>query len=435
MWLGVEEYYLSTLLAGVAVLTTLRLFPKAAGRQASTALSLAFMGALLFFSCKASGLPGLVGIVAFPVGAAAVLSAHELLHEDKPLHDALTLALAGSLPLLAGSTDLIRIFVAWELMSICVLLLVGLHRERESAEAVLKYLMLCGVGTAVALTGIALAVFETGSVGIESIAKASILSKALMLVGFSTEAAVFPLHFWLPDAHMVAPSTASAMLSGIVIESAAVLVYRLAGSDPVLSQLLLYLSIAGAFIGNLSALAQDDIKRMLAYSSIANVSYIIMGLFSGDATAKAYALLHIAAHGYLKAALFILSGVLLANYGTRKLSQLTGSLSSDNILKFILVGCSIGLMGAPPLLPFWTELYIAVGLFNVNILLPLFFAICVILSFGYYFRLFYSLSQGAPKLSTQAHGGYLLTKISVVLLLLQNFLLFLFPSLLIGWLT
>ncbi|MEM3892964.1 MAG: proton-conducting transporter membrane subunit [Thermofilum sp.] len=430
MWSNVENLYLLVAFSGVALTIALRLAPEKLNRPLSTAASALFMLALLALSISAGELPGYVGFVSFAIGLAAVLAGYDLVYEDKPLHDALTLALASSLPILAGTEDLIKAFAAWELMSVSVLLLVAFHREKESAEAALKYLMLCGAGTAVALAGIALVVLETGSTRVDSVFQASLLARMLLAAGFATEAAVFPLHFWLPDAHMVAPSTASAMLSGVVIEAAAILVYRLAGWDPVVSRIFLYLSVAGAFVGNLSALAQDDIKRMLAYSSVANVSYIVMGLCSGDGLARTYALLHVAAHGYLKASLFIVSGILLAQHGTRSLSRLTGALSGDNLLKLTVIASALGLTGAPPLLPFWSELFIAVGVLSVSPALPVLFALAVILSFGYYFRLLQSLSQGSS-LSATHSKRYLLASTSALLLVALNALLFTAPSLLV----
>lgn len=430
MWSNVENLYLLIAFSGVALSVALRLAPENLSRSLSTVVSALFMIVLLALSVSTGGLPGYVGLVSFTIGLAAVLAGYDLVHEDKPLHDALALALASSLPILAGTEDLIRAFAAWELMSVSVLLLVALHREKESAEAALKYLMLCGAGTAIALTGIALVALETGSTHIKSISEASLFARALLATGFATEAAVFPLHFWLPDAYMVAPSTASAMLSGVVTEAAAILVYRLVGWDPVISRIFLSLSVIGAFVGNLAALAQDDIKRMLAYSSIANVSYIMMGLCSGDSLAKTYALVHVAAHGYLKAALFIVSGVLLVQHGTRSLSRLTGALSGDNLLKLVVIASALGLTGAPPLLPFWSKLYIALGMLSVNYALPLLFAAAVILSFGYYFRLLQSLSQGSSARAANSPKCYM-ARLSSFFLLVLNAALFAAPTLLL----
>jgi formate hydrogenlyase subunit 3/multisubunit Na+/H+ antiporter MnhD subunit len=431
MWEAVESTYLLVLFVGTAAALSSRLLPRRAASAVSTAISAAALALLLTMSLQAGGLAGYIGFVSTVIGLAAVAAAIDIVHEDKALHNALVLALSGSLAVLAGSGDLIRIFIAWELMSVSVLILVAFHRDREAAEAALKYLMLCGVGSALALVGIALVALETGSTAVGAVQRASMLARALLAVGFATEAALFPLHFWLPDAHMVAPSTASAMLSGIVIEAAAVLAWRVAGADPVTSRVFLLLAAAGALLGNLSALAQDDFKRLLAYSSVANVSYVLMGLCSGSELARTYAYLHIAAHGFLKAALFLTSGVLLAVHGTRSLAALRGSAARDNLLKLVVIASCLGLTGAPPLLPFWSELFLAVGLFGASPPLALAFIVAVVISFGYYFRVLYSLSVGAPSGSSQK--ALTTAKLAALSLVLLSAALFLQPRTLLAF--
>ncbi|ABL78476.1 complex I subunit 5 family protein [Thermofilum pendens] len=389
-----EKEIVTLVFAGSLAILSSGFLPGKASRYASTALSSAVMLALLYISLGNPGLAGYVGFVSSVIGLAAVISGLDLVEESKPLHDALVTVLTASLPLLLLLGDLLRLFVAWETISVCILALTAFHRDRESAEAAVKYIMLCGVASLLALAGIALSYLETGSLSVESFAKASLAAKMLVVVGFGAEAAVFPLHFWLPDAHMVAPSTASAVLSGITIEAAGLLVYRLVGSEPILLRLLSVLAVAGALLGNFSAYRQVDVKRLLAYSSVANVGYIFLGLTSGNATARTAAYLHVAGHGFLKAALFILSGVLLADFGSRRLDKLQGSLSGSKVLKAVLVVAALGLTGAPLALTFWSELYIIVGVAQSSLLLALLALTAVIASFGYYFNLVYALCVG-----------------------------------------
>ena len=279
-------------------------------------------------------------------------------------------------------------------MSISIAVLTTFEREEHSMEAALKYVMMCSSGSLLALAGIALAITETGASTFSSLAGASVLSKILIIVGFGVEAAVFPLHFWLPDVHMSAPSTVSAILSGISIETAAYTISRVAAYDPMLSIVLCFSAIIGMFIGNLSAYSQDDLKRLLAYSSVANVGYIILGLNSGVQLAKTFSLLHILAHGLLKASLFLLAGFLMLTYSSRKLSKIRGVASTSPILKFTIISASIGLTGVPPFLTFWSEAFILIGVFasqKYGLFYSIFLSIAIILSFGYYFKTFYTL--------------------------------------------
>ena len=191
---------------------------------------------------------------------------------------------------------------------------------------------------------------------------------------------------------MAAPAPGSAVLSGIAIETACLLVYRLLGRDPTIAGIVIALAVVGAFVGNFSAYRQVDMKRLLAYSSIANISYIMLGLFSMNKLAQSFAVLHVATHGFLKAGLFILSGLLLAESGTRRLDLLQGSLSSRPLLKTIFILAALGLTGAPPTLTFWSELYLIVGLSQASWILAILLALAIITSFGYYFALIYNLS-------------------------------------------
>lgn len=389
-----EQNVVYTVLAGELLTVLTHATHGSLRRALSTAVSAAALLLLALFSLLERSPAGLVGVVASTIGLAAVLSAYQLEEGDVSTHNALVLALCAASALVAASSDLVRVFVAWEVLSASVLSLTAYHREREGAEAALKYVMLCGAGTALALAGIALVVLETGSTTVEAAARASLLAKALLLAGFGVEAALFPLHFWLPDAHMAAPSTASAVLSGIATESAAVLVYRLVMGDEVVRSIVAPLALLGALVGNLSAYRQDDFKRLLAFSSVANVNYIMLAWATGNPLAARYAFLHVAAHGLLKASLFLVAGVLLAVYGTRRLSELSGALSGDNALKAAVILSAVGLTGAPPALTFWSEVFMGVGIFQHSVVLGLGFAAAVVVSFAYYFRLIYTLSSG-----------------------------------------
>lgn len=378
--------------------------------KTSTAVLILVLLALTVMFLRARNPAGLIGLTSALIGVASAVASTKLVKErdKKPFHDALLLILVASSFLVAQSNDLVRLFIYWETMSISITVLTAFHWEKESIEASLKYIMMCGAGSLIALAGIALALIETGNASMQ-LSGASLLAKALMVVGFGVEAAVFPLHFWLPDVHMAAPSTVSAILSGISIETAAYVISRIAFTDPALRYVLMISALFGMFVGNLSAYMQDDIKRLLAYSSVANVSYIILGLNSASSMARTYSMLHIFAHGMLKAALFILAGLFLAVWGTRSLKELSGKLSGTFFLKFTVVAASMGLTGIPPFLTFWSEAFTLMGISvtgSFGLAAAVLLAAAILLSFGYYFKLFYRLVVGSgeekPKLDADA---------------------------------
>ncbi len=420
-------------LIGVIAILFTSFLPEKFERMGSTLVSLAAYAVLFYLVVGDRSVSGLIGVTALVIGLASAIASWDIVEKDenKVFHDALTFALSSSAYLVVTTTDLLRLFILWEFMSITVAVLTAFHKKKESVEASLKYIMMCGTGSLLALAGIALVYLETGYTSFEFLNRASMLPKILLITGFGIEAAAFPLHFWLPDAHMAAPSTASAILSGITIETAAVVISRVASTEPLIQEILVVSALIGMFVGNISAYMQDDIKRLLAYSSVANVSYILLGLNIGNELAYRFSVVHIMAHGFLKASLFILSGLFIALYGTRKLSELVGVLSNTYIEKFVIVAAGLGLTGVPPFLTFWSEAFTLAGVFLANNVVAVIFAVAVLLSFGYYFKMFYSLSIRKPNREIKA------SKVSIVfasvLLVVLAILAGLIPSLIISY--
>jgi formate hydrogenlyase subunit 3/multisubunit Na+/H+ antiporter MnhD subunit len=184
-------------------------------------------------------------------------------------------------------------------MSISTYALVSFFRERwASIEASFKFLIMGAAGSATALFGISLLYGMTGTLSFEGLATAFgnttpnawlYIAALFIFVGFGVKAAVVPLHTWLPDAHSSAPAPVSAMLSGIVIVSGIYVIARTFFSAFISIQaqwlpIIAVLSFITMVIGNITALLQTDLKRMLAYSSIAQVGYMLVGLAVGTQT-------------------------------------------------------------------------------------------------------------------------------------------------------
>jgi len=399
-----EDVLFGTLL-GVAATLAPALLSRERCRPLATAVSAATAAAMLALLYPYGGAAGVIGLTAYLVALAALLSAPGYIPREDNLafHDALILVLAATSYLVAVTESLVRLFVLWEAMGVAVAVVTAYEKKRESVEAALKYVMMCGAGGLLAAAGIALTGLEAGSLTLGALARASLAARALVAVGFAVEAAVFPLYLWLPDAHMTAPSTGSSILSGIVIESAVYVVYRVSASSPRLLWLLAAAALIGAFAGNLAAYRQDDLKRLLAYSSVANANYIMLGLTVGGAAAS-YAVLHILAHGLLKAAFFLLAGALAVSYGTRSLESLRGALAGTWAGKLVAVAAAMGLTGVPPFLTFWSEAFMAAGIYVRSPLLAAAFAAAVLVSFGYYFHVFYTLCRGSGEAGAPARG-------------------------------
>ncbi len=303
---------------------------------------------------------------------------------NSALFQSLILLLYLSIYAVTISGDLLTFFIGWEGMSVAAYGLVAFHKRNwEAIEATVKYLLMSGIGSLTALYGIALVYGLTGTLNIEAFGKAlttvtpiGLLAVVLMFIGFGVEAAVAPLHMWLPDAHPAAPSPMSALLSGIIIEVGSFAFIRLLGgilTTPVylvLAQpVLAVAAVATMFIGNLSALQQDDLKRLLAYSSIAQVGYILLGIATLTPAGFSASVFHIWNHALLKATLFLLAGVVTYQIGTRSLKEMAGLGRKSPILAALFGFGALAMTGVPPFGLFWSEFLIVLSTLAVGSLI------------------------------------------------------------------
>jgi multicomponent Na+:H+ antiporter subunit D len=320
--------------------------------------------------------------------------------------------------------DLLTFFIGWEAMSVAAYGLVAFHKHSwEAIEATVKYLLMSGIGSLTALYGIALVYGLTGTLNIEAFAKifvnqtpTGLWAVVLIFSGFGVEAAVAPLHMWLPDAHPAAPSPMSALLSGIIIEMGSFAFIRLLGgiltipSYAFLAQpILVVAAVATMFIGNLSALRQDDLKRLLAYSSIAQVGYILLGIATLTADGFSASVFHIWNHALLKATLFLLSGVVTFLIGTRSLADMAGLGRKSPILATLFGISALAMTGVPPFGLFWSEFLIILSnlevgslILNAGVVLML---VNLLISIAYYFRIIRVIAFAKPSSAMNSDKG------------------------------
>ena len=257
---------------------------------------------------EANGLAIFLGIVA--VGLAMLVAIFDVTHMKHVsslgrYYALILLMIAGAMGVgLAG--DLFNLFVFFEVMSISSYVLVCFEMEAwEPVEAAVKYAIMTCFGSLLAVTGISLIFMYTGSLNLNALPETitaippmiAIASALLIIVGFGVKVGVTPLHMWLPDAYQAAPSGISALLSGMTAAAGLVAMIKalaaLLPTDVQFGVVLIIFGIISMFWGNLVALVQTDLKRMLAYSSIAHMGYVLtaVGLaFSYLPTAGEYAL-------------------------------------------------------------------------------------------------------------------------------------------------
>jgi hydrogenase-4 component F len=280
--------------------------------------------------------------------------------------------------LVTAANNLALMWIAIEATTIVSALLIGLGFSKRSLaiEAAWKYIILCTVGIIFALLGIFITYYATISVmggegtlnwtTLRAIApklnpSTMKLAFIFILLGYGTKAGLAPVHNWLPDAHSEAPSPISALLSGILLNTAFYGIIRFISIvDPstgsvFTGNLLILFGLLSMGISSVFILVQVNYKRLLAYSSIEHMGIIALGMGIGGTTGVYGALLHIMNHALSKPLMFFVSGKIQANYGSTKIENVQGVLSSMPLLGTLTFIGVLSLTGTPPFNIFLSE--------------------------------------------------------------------------------
>ena len=287
--------------------------------------------------------------------------------------------LYGILVALDFSGNLVTMYLFYELMTIVSFPLVLHNGTREAIMAALKYLFYSMCGAYAGLFGIyvlhryagSLTFTAGGVLGTADSGHKEILLTAVfvMLIGFGAKAGMLPFHAWLPAAHPVAPSPASAVLSGIIVKSGVLavirMVYYVVGPNFIRGTWVQYvwmsLTLVTVFMGSLLAYREKMFKRRLAYSTVSQVSYILFGLSLLTQTGFTGALLHLTGHAVMKSGLFLTAGVFLYKFGYTRVDQLKGLGKKMPAVMWCYTIFSLGLIGIPPTVGFVSKWYLAEG--------------------------------------------------------------------------
>ncbi len=278
------------------------------------------------------------------------------------------------------ATDLFNIYLFLEVAAVASYALVAYGLKHDELEASFKYLMLSVVASAFILISIAVLFGMTGSLSFDAVARAIGdldvryavgACSALFIMGFGLKAALIPFHAWLPDAHPSAPAPISAILSGLLIKVSGVyalvrIVFNIFGLTPALSTVLMYLGALSIVVAAFLALGQKDIKRMLAYSSISQVGYIILGIGIGTPLGIIGGLFHLFNHALAKGLLFLNSGAIQQATGTRELEEMGGLAKRMPFTAATSLIGSLSIAGVPPLNGFWSKLIIIIALIQAG---------------------------------------------------------------------
>jgi len=287
------------------------------------------------------------------------------------------LLLIGAMAGLAMAPNLLQLFIFWEVTTMCSWALISHTQEEKTMRAGFKALIMTHIGGLFFLVILFMLFIATKSFGYTSL---SLLAPGLrtlvlmfLLVAAWAKAAQIPFHTWLPDAHAEAPSPISALLSGVMVNVSVFALARIITSAyseggvaamSTVGLIAAIMALVTMFMALILYFAQDDLKRLLAYSTIANLAYVLLGVAMGMLGSRLGfqgGLLHIMTHAFAKTTLFLVAGVVVYVTGVRSIRQLGGLGRKVPLAGVAFVVGLLAVTGVPPLGSFWSKFYLLTG--------------------------------------------------------------------------
>ncbi len=280
------------------------------------------------------------------------------------------------------SLDLLLFFIFWEIEIIPMYFLISIWGAGRKEYSAMKYVLYTLFGGALMLAGILSLYFTTGSLNMVEIAQTDLAPLVsaiplaatffLLLAGFAIKLPIIPLHTWLPDAHTDAPTAVSVILAGTLIKMGGYAMIRISVSIfPQAAQdyapLLLGLAAVNVIYGAAVTLKQTDIKRLIAYSSISHMGFVLLGIFALGEVSMIGAGLQMFSHGIITGLLFAVAGIVMHNTKERNIAKLGGLARQMPAVAVIFTIAGLGAMGVPTTSGFIAEVTVFLGAFASNI--------------------------------------------------------------------
>ena len=277
--------------------------------------------------------------------------------------------------------DAFNAFVFLEISSLSTYVLIALGHDRRALLSAFQYLVMGTIGATFYVIGVGLLYLLTGSLNMVDIAarlgpawaensRAIVAALAFVTVGISLKLALFPLHVWLPNAYGYAPSWVTTFLSATATKVAIYLLVRFYfsifgvaidfGALPV-TEIIIALSVAAMFVASFIAVFETNLKRMLAFSSVAQIGYITLGIGLANQAGLTGGLVHVVNHALMKAALFLAAGAIFYRVGTVQLKELVGIGRKMPLTMAAFTIAGFGLVGTPGTSGFVSKWYLALG--------------------------------------------------------------------------
>jgi multicomponent Na+:H+ antiporter subunit D len=339
--------------------------------------------------------------------------------------------------------DLFNMFVFIEISAVASYALVAFGTDADELEAGFKYMVIGEIGGFSILLAIALLYAKVSSLNMAVVSQMLAAQGqsplfwfiiVLLLIGFAVKMAMVPFHAWLPDAHPSAPAPVSALLSGVFIKVLGVyamarLAFNVFGLSragaPQFFNLLVGFGLLSIVVGGLLALNQKDYKRLLAYSSVSQVGYILIGLGIGNYWGIVGALFHVLAHALGKGTLFLASGAVEHQTGTRALDKLTGLEKTMPATAWSHILGTLSLSGVPPFAGFFSKLFIVIGAVSAGMYwLAIVAALFSVVTLGYLTKVVHQSFLARPGVTPTPAREAPVTMVAAMALLIALSLLF-----------
>lgn len=365
------------------------------------------------FSLYADGLSAILILLTAVLGVVAVLiSWDEIEVRAGSFHMWLLLLQTGIL-LVFTARDMMLFYFGWELMLIPMFFIIGGWGHEDKLRAAVKFLLFTFTGSIFMLLSLLYLYAQhyhatgTASFGLPELIKTgaalSVREQILvffgLFIGFAVKVPLFPLHTWLPDAHTQAPTAGSLILAGLLLKTGTYGLLRVAiplvpQGALALAPLAISCALVGIFYGALVAFAQRDLKRLIAYSSISHLGFVVLGIFVANSAGVQGAVLQMVNHGLATGALFLIAGMLQHRTHTRLFENFGGMWARIPVIAAFLLFFSFATLGLPGTGNFIGELYVIGGAFTRNYALGGAAAFGVLFGAVYALRLFTGTMQG-----------------------------------------
>jgi len=342
--------------------------------------------------------------------------------------------------------DIFNLFVFLEIVAISSYSLTALYRNRDGAEAAFKYLLIGSFASAFILLGIILLYTQVGTLNMAEIAvrmpEVSMGMKTLIFtffaVGFGIEAEIFPLNGWAPDAYSQAPGPIGAAFAAIVVKAGVYALIRIIFTIfdlDVASEFLIYAGFVTMIVAELSALKQTNLKRMLAYSSIGQMGFVLVAFGIGTHTAVIGALFLMFNHAVIKSLLFMSGSYLVYETPGKEINALKGIAKKLPFVSFFFALGAFAIVGLPPFAGFWGKLWVLTAAAEKEMIMMIVIILLIsVVEIVYYFKVINKLYFEKGDKEIEVEKPTVQAFISMAILASVIIIVGLYPDAILGYL-